>query len=248
MLMLDQKQQQIRKKSFVSFHFFQHFGFYGTLCTLHRTKSGFESTRQDGNGRTNKFKFCSSTVGLIFCVRTSYMSTFTSMVISCESDWSLNLKPNVIGWSYTYPHLVGPTGGEPWHQFVFSRSRLVWSSFRGGVSEAVIGSRWGGPCVPPWWCQPWWRGKAWRDGCERWRRRRYVRWARMSGRRPALQVYRWADWQQLHRQRTKTKQNKKKSGEKLMGWIFLSHNIKVQMKITASLFNAGNWRKGFFVI
>lgn len=27
------------------------------------------------------------------------------------------------------------------------------------VCGAVIGSRWGGPCVPPWWCQPWLREK-----------------------------------------------------------------------------------------
>lgn len=152
-------------------------------------------------------------------------------------------------------HISTPRGTHWWRALTpvcFLEVSTCLKFFRGGVSEAVIGSRWGGPCVPPWWCQPWWRGKAWRDGCERWRRRRYVRWARMSEGRPTLQVYRWADWQQLHRQRTKTKQNKIphkiSTGEKLMGWIFLSRNIKVQMKITASLFNVGNWRKGFFVI
>ena len=58
-----------------------------------------------------------------------------------------------------------PAGGEPRHPVCFlevsgcSSSGFItaWSLFHGGVCEAVIGSRWGGPCVPPWWCQPWLR-------------------------------------------------------------------------------------------
>lgn len=85
---------------------------------------------------------------------------------SCHAPCPLYPVNALIWRSHTNLHLTRHIGGELCHQFVFSGAQVVplgfitvWSCFLWGVCEAVIGSRWGGPCVPPWWCQPWWRKK-----------------------------------------------------------------------------------------
>lgn len=200
--------------------------FYSLLCTWHRTTLEFKYKSVGLSGSHTNFvgmwkqqhaffltDWAAAHPDPAWYVRTSYISTSTSiilpLIITPKPSWCLNLKQSVVGWSHTDARLARPAGGEPRHRFVFPRSRVVplgfitvWSLFRGGACEAVIGSRWGGPCVPPWWCQPWWRekhggmgvGGGGRGGAD-------MQWARMSERR---QVYRWADWQQ-HRCKTQPK-------------------------------------------
>ena len=138
MFTLTQKQQQIQE-SYLCHFISDTSGFYGLLCTWHRTTPGFndESVRLScllshkfsPRGRTS----VSSAFSLVCCVRTSYISTSTStilpLIISSEPCWCLNLRQRVIGLLHTHPHLARPGGGEPGHQFVFSRSQVVWSLF-----------------------------------------------------------------------------------------------------------------------
>lgn len=92
------------------------------------------------------------------------------------------VKQSAVRWSLADPHLARPAAGQTCLWDVFLRSQVVplklttvWSLLCGGAYKAVIGSRWGGPRMPPWWCQPSLRGKAWRvvgSGKRRWGRTR----------------------------------------------------------------------------
>lgn len=93
---------------------------------------------------------------------------------------------------------------------------IVWSLFHGGACEGVIGSRWGGPCVPPWWCQLWLREKHGGTGVGEGRGGGYVWEAADSS-----EVYRWADVQYI---------DVKNVRETLTGLIFFPLNINMKMK------------------
>lgn len=144
-----------------------------------------------------------------------FTSTILPLIISSKPCWCLNLKQNLVGWSHPDPHLARPTSGELCHRFVFSRSQVVplsfitiWSLFRGGVCKAVIGSRWGGPCMPPWWCQLWWREKHGGMGMGGGRRGGGMHVSqKVWEAADSLQVYRWGDWQK-HRCKSQPKSSR----------------------------------------
>lgn len=145
-------------------------GFYGPLCIWHRNleiqirsqsvwRSGLFSYKFSGSGNQHHVPVLShrAAAHLDFTcnVRTSSTSRILSLII-CLALW----RKGVVRLSHTDPHLAKPAAGKARLRDVFSRSQIVpldfitvWSLFCGGIRKAVIGSRWGGPCMPPWWCQ-----------------------------------------------------------------------------------------------